>query len=301
MCRRENDVYISLGAIGVFDAPDIDIDAIASLLSAGWDESCSIQGVQYRSVTQEELRLLNASPTALGGGYLLMARIDVQNCTSPSVIVGYSHDCPVLRLDAHAEHVHLSLTSMGLTLALRGELHTAERLMVDMQRDAFIDSLTGVFNRAGWINRLAHIEAIIAGTNLDAAIVVLDLDFLKLVNDTNGHSAGDDLLRLTAQTISSVLRGIDSVGRLGGDEFGVVLQNATPPIAQALVQRLEAALAKVDVNISIGMALKSETGTLKKTFDLADERMYAEKRKKPIPARSRRLFTGATLDKSGRA
>src|SRR3546814_17512564 len=117
-------------------------------------------------------------------------------------------------------------------------LHDALPVLVsEMQLDAFIDPLTGVFNRAGWINRLAHIDAMASSSDDDAAIVMLDLDFLKTVNDTRGHAAGDDLLRLTAQTISSVLRSTDSVGRLGGDEFGVVVQNATPIVAASLTRR----------------------------------------------------------------
>src|SRR5690606_15572573 len=121
-----------------------------------------------------------------------------------------------------------------------------------------VDPLTGVLNRAGWISRLANIETQLAHSNEDAAIVMLDLDFLKIVNDSKGHAAGDELLRLTAQAISSVLRSTDSVGRLGGDEFGIVVQNATSAIAALLMDRLKKALEEKGVNVSAGIALKSE-------------------------------------------
>jgi diguanylate cyclase (GGDEF)-like protein len=114
---------------------------------------------------------------------------------------------------------------------------------------------------------------------------MLDLDYLKTVNDTQGHSAGDDLIRLTAQTISAVLRNNDAVGRLGGDEFGVVAQYATPVGAAALMNRLKESFARAGINISMGMALRSEAGSLKKTMHLADERMYEEKRTKAAPRR----------------
>src|SRR5690606_25054622 len=149
------------------------------------------------------------------------------------------------------------------------------------------DPLTGILNRAGWVNQLAHIDEQASASDEDAAIVMLDLDFLKVVNDSHGHAAGDELLRLTAQTISSVLRNGDSVGRLGGDEFGVVVQHATPIAAEKLLERLQQALAAVDIKISIGMALKSETGSLKNAMHQADQRMYTEKRKKSLPVRTR--------------
>src|SRR3546814_20118334 len=95
---------------------------------------------------------------------------------------------------------------MALVVNLHAELDVAEQIVIEMQRDAFIDPLTGVFNRAGWINRLAHIDAMASSSDDDAAIVMLDLDFLKTVHDTRGHAAGDDLLRRPAQTISSALR-----------------------------------------------------------------------------------------------
>lgn len=219
--------------------------------------------------------------------YLITARLEQPGSDRVGCVVGLAYEPMTAQLAVCAQNLRLCVDAMALVVNLHGELDVAEQMVIKMQRDAFIDPLTGVFNRAGWINSLAHIDALASSTDEDAAIVMLDLDFLKVVNDTRGHAAGDDLLRLTAQTISSVLRSTDSVGRLGGDEFGVVVRHATQAVAESLMSRLSQALARRGVKISIGMALKSETGTLKKTMHLADERMYAEKRQKPLPPRNR--------------
>ena len=178
------------------------------------------------------------------------------------------------------------------------EQHQAAGLreLAELQRDAFIEPLTGVLNRAGWINRAEHIEAIVDRTAEDVAIVMLDLDLLKLVNDTDGHSAGDELLQLTAQTVQSVVRRSDVVGRLGGDEFGVAVRGVDRDRAGELVERLRNALDRMGVEVSIGMALKSEAKTLKDSFILSDRRMYDEKRSKPTPGDAMKWRRNAVLE-----
>lgn len=284
--RQEGEAWVVLASHGLFES--LAAATLDSFLEDGWDAAASIEEFFYRPLTLDESGVVAGNmPGIDGGAHLIMAELLDNNGTYMGRIVGFARRPPASVLTICAPKLKLCVAAMSLTVALHVELGIAEQMVIEMQRDAFIDPLTGVFNRAGWINRLAHIDAHASRSNGDAAIVVLDLDFLKVVNDTKGHAAGDDLLRLTAQTISSVLRSTDSVGRLGGDEFGVVVQNATPVVAASLLNRLKQALAHVDIKISIGMALKSEAGTLKKTMLLADERMYEEKRKKPVPERNR--------------
>lgn len=266
---------------------DMPADNTFALLDNGWGVADCVDRFYYRSVTADEMVLFGEEPSRKPQGYLIMANLEDPDGIHLGRVVGFSHDDPAASLLLGGGRLLLCLTAMAFTVALRMELGAAEQMVVAMQRDAFIDPLTGVLNRAGWVDRLAQIDAQTLSTKDDAAIVVLDLDFLKVVNDTRGHAAGDELLRRTAQTISSVLRSTDAVGRLGGDEFGVVIQHATPALAAALLGRLKQALAQVDIKISVGMALRSEAGSLKKTVHLADERMYQEKRRKPTPARNR--------------
>ncbi len=282
---RNGDASCSpVAANGWFEA--LPLQDLAPLFEGEWGGDPLNDGFRYRRITDREQQLLALeSSTGPDRTYLVKADLLAPGGNGDGCVVGLACEWP-LSLSRRAHDVRSCLTSLALTLALHAELSVAEQLMVELQRDAFLDPLTGTLNRAGWINRLAHIDAMSGDDGYDAAIVMLDLDFLKIVNDTYGHSAGDDLIRLTAQTISMVLRSNDAVGRLGGDEFGVVAQYATPAGAAALVGRLKNALDAAGVKISLGMALKSETGTLKKTMQLADERMYEEKRTKPIPGRT---------------
>lgn len=284
--RQEGGSWVAITSDGMFS--QVPEEGLPPIIEAHWDDANEVEGFFFRPLRAAEYQLLASSTEAPPvDGYLVMANLHDPEGYHLGRLVGFSSKPPASLLSLYASKLRLCVAAMALTVALHVELGVAEQMVLEMQRDAFIDPLTGVFNRAGWVNRLAHIDALTSRSNDDAAIVVLDLDFLKVVNDTQGHAAGDDLLRLTAQTISSVLRSTDSVGRLGGDEFGVVVQNATPVVAASLLNRLKQALSRVDIKISIGMALKSEAGTLKKTMHLADERMYEEKRKKPVPARHR--------------
>lgn len=282
--RSEGAFWSPIAVSGLFEASSP--EGLTSLLSGEWEGAPFNDGFQYRHISEYEQQALALTPSTSPnrGHYLVKADLYVSDSTVGGCAIGIASELP-LSLPWRTEEVRASLSSLALTLALHAELNTAERLMVELQRDAFLDPLTGTLNRAGWINRLAHIDALLGNDGNDAAIVMLDLDFLKMVNDTHGHSAGDDLIRLTAQTITGVLRSNDAVGRLGGDEFGVVAQYATPVIAAALVARLRDALDAVGIKISMGMALKSEAGSLKKTMHLADERMYEDKRTKPVPRR----------------
>ncbi|MBB5216273.1 GGDEF domain-containing protein [Parapusillimonas granuli] len=274
---------------GVFGNPSV--DALGALSGGNWQESKALAHLFTRTLNPaEHLRFFTGHLQEVQAGDCLLKfdlyneRQEITGCilgvAQQAVVDGATHE--------DWRRVRACARSIAFTLDLCIELVVANELVNEMQRDVFIDALTGVLNRAGWMRRLKQIEAQCMKSGADAAIVMFDLDFLKTVNDTHGHSAGDDLLRLTAQTISSALRSSDSVGRLGGDEFGVVTYSTTPAIAQLLIARLESALARVNVNVSLGMALKSEAGTLEAALELADERMYAYKRNKAVPRSVRR-------------
>jgi diguanylate cyclase (GGDEF)-like protein len=274
---------------GAFNSPTD--PALAALSAGNWQESRALAHLFVRCLTPaEQLEFFTGHLHEVQAGdcllkfNLLNDRNEVSGCilgvAEQAVVDSATHD--------DWRRVRACVSAIALTVDLCIELVSANELVNEMQRDVFIDALTGALNRAGWMRRLKQVEGQCVKSGNDAAIVMLDLDFLKVVNDTHGHSAGDDLLRLTAQTISSTLRSSDSVGRLGGDEFGVVTYGTTPAVAQLLIARLESALARVNVNVSLGMALKSEAGTLEAALELADERMYAYKRKKPVPRSARR-------------
>jgi diguanylate cyclase (GGDEF)-like protein/PAS domain S-box-containing protein len=144
------------------------------------------------------------------------------------------------------------------------------------------DSLTDLPNRVLFRNRLHQQLAEGRRTGGSVALLYLDLDRFKTVNDTLGHGAGDALLRETARRMAGVLRTEDTLGRLGGDEFAVLQSgDATPATARALAERLLEAVSEpyalagrsVSVGLSVGIALSPRDGAdadgLFKNADLA--------------------------------
>jgi diguanylate cyclase (GGDEF)-like protein/PAS domain S-box-containing protein len=163
-----------------------------------------------------------------------------------------------------------------------------KQLEHELRYQAFHDSLTGLANRALFEDRLAHALAGLSRSGGGLAVLFLDLDDFKTVNDSLGHAAGDELLRAVGERLRYNLRGADTAARLGGDEFGLLLDEAeTFPAAAEAARRLLAALEppfaiegrQLNVSASIGIALadaNAETMQLMRNADLA---MYDAKRR----------------------
>lgn len=129
---------------------------------------------------------------------------------------------------------------------------------------ALADELTGLYNRR---YLLAHLDELVARVNRDgvgAAVLLVDIDHFKRVNDTYGHAAGDDVLRELSARAMKAVRTVDLVARLGGEEFVVVMPETDPQIAAAVAERLRLAVAgepfiirasgeRLSVTISIGV------------------------------------------------
>jgi len=111
-------------------------------------------------------------------------------------------------------------------------------------------------------------------------VVAIDLDGLKRVNDTLGHTAGDQLLRSAAAALASVTRAIDTVSRVGGDEFAVLAVDTDLVTARILAGRLADALSDAGVQASLGLAERSPESGLAGAWAEADRRMYTTKRRR---------------------
>ncbi|HEV8372227.1 MAG TPA: GGDEF domain-containing protein [Actinomycetota bacterium] len=113
-----------------------------------------------------------------------------------------------------------------------------------------------------------------------ASLVAIDLDELKLVNDADGHLAGDRLLCRAAEVIGSTKRAADVVARLGGDEFGVLAVECDERAAAVLAERIRVALEAAGVRASVGHATRRPWAGLSQAWAEADSRMYARKRRR---------------------
>lgn len=162
---------------------------------------------------------------------------------------------------------------------------TEVRALAAAADGAFIDDLTGVANRALFETTLART----LGRRREdppGAVLFLDLDAFKPVNDVHGHAAGDDVLQLVAERITAVLRPSDLVARYGGDEFAVLLDSTDAAFAEQLGERLVDSLRApysvaghvVEVGTSIGVALTEEGDDVDAVVHRADVAMYAAKR-----------------------
>ena len=167
------------------------------------------------------------------------------------------------------------------------DISERKRLQKRLQWLADSDALTGVRNR-----RLLEQELFVAVKRCQrygerAALLLLDLDDLKQINDTHGHKVGDDVLRAVARTIEGRVRGSDNIARLGGDEFAVLMSHADHRATEALVAELAEAISECEVraggqtirpSASIGYALiDEETADDEAVLIEADRSMYAAK------------------------
>jgi diguanylate cyclase (GGDEF)-like protein len=165
-------------------------------------------------------------------------------------------------------------------------LASNHELTAQLRRQAWFDELTGLANRANYAQHIGGIIATSRRHGTPAALLLIDLDDFKAVNDTLGHAAGDTLLREVAARLTGQVRPADLVCRLGGDEFAIVAEGLDTHAATALAERLVETIMQpvpigqhtVTVGASIGITLIDGTvadhGELFRTADVA---MYAAK------------------------
>jgi diguanylate cyclase (GGDEF)-like protein len=145
------------------------------------------------------------------------------------------------------------------------------------QRLATTDALTGVANRHVLSEMLAQHYARAVAQRHDFAVLMIDVDFLKSINDRFGHARGDQALQETAAGILSQIRGSDLVGRWGGDEFLVLLTDMGLVSAQQVAERIRATLELRGISVSIGVHAYLAGQSIGDALSSADQALYAAK------------------------
>lgn len=175
------------------------------------------------------------------------------------------------------------------------------RRIAVLERDSVTDPLTGVLNRRGFEAELRHALAEGSRHGEQGAVLFLDLDGFKQINDTLGHSAGDAVLRKVASILNTSTRESDRVGRLGGDEFAVLMSRTTVENAKSRAESIEWMINNsaidwqgqpVAIRVSFGADYFGPNDVDSTVMLRADQAMYRQKRerrKSPRPGFSTEL------------
>ena len=228
---------------------------------------------------------------------------DADGCDAAIALRRAAPDLPLVALTGkNFEQVALELVRIGVqdflqkgttsvqrihqVLQLARERHLQESAL---RRAASFDSLTGVLNRSELLRQLAKAISHASRSVYRGAVMIIDIDDFKQINDTFGHKAGDAVLKDVAARLSAVARAGDSIGRLGGDEFVLILEGlrtcddaaaAARKASETTSYDLEVDGHRVPVSASIGVAVFPDQGDEPDVLlELADRAMYAAKRK----------------------
>lgn len=175
----------------------------------------------------------------------------------------------------------------ALNEKLTGEIEQRKLLEEELRRLATTDSLTGLFNRRYFFELGQREQGRHSRSHGPLSLLVMDLDRFKRVNDSFGHTAGDKVLVSFSRTCRKSVRSIDVIGRMGGEEFAVILPDTALESAQSVAERIRKTAEndlveykgeKISYTVSIGVSMfKDEGDTLEQAFIRADQALYEAK------------------------
>jgi diguanylate cyclase (GGDEF)-like protein len=169
---------------------------------------------------------------------------------------------------------------------LKSQLVAAQERIADLEASADTDFLLGVLNRRGFERELRRSVAYIRRYHASGALLVLDVDRLKPINDAFGHAAGDAVLKAVVAALSRQMRSSDLIGRLGGDEFALLLWNLSETDARAKAAVIEDTIDRllltfrgrtITTGVSIGVAILGPHADAGTALEQADSAMYVRK------------------------
>ena len=169
---------------------------------------------------------------------------------------------------------------------LRGKVARLQERVEQLDQLAHQDSLINLPNRRGFMRELERLIARVDRYGANGAMLFVDLDGLKIINDTFGHRAGDEALIQVAAMLAKGVRHSDVVARIGGDEFGILLESSDEPAAHETAARLIEQISGCEflhdgealpLSVAIGVGMIDALDTPDSVMERADEAMYRRK------------------------
>ncbi|KAA0895421.1 putative bifunctional diguanylate cyclase/phosphodiesterase [Oryzomonas rubra] len=255
------------------------------------DANCIASSIQLVSEKHFDVILLDLSlPDSIG--LETLHRMHTQAPDIPIIVLtGMSDDALALTAMRHGAQDYLLKGQFDINLLSRAIRYTIERKRAEaeIKKLAYYDTLTGLPNRVLFSDRLKQAIVMAERDKKSLALLYLDLDQFKYVNDTLGHAYGDRLLKISADRIQGCLRSSDTVARIGGDEFVIILSllsggDDVPKVADKILEALRKPVQfenhTIHTSASIGIALYPENGTtVDELLKNADISMYQAKEK----------------------
>ena len=191
---------------------------------------------------------------------------------------------PLASADGSVRHVGVILYDVTDAATGKLELESANKQLAQLSRT---DRLTGLNNRGHWEECLRNEFSRCLRTRQPASLVMFDIDHFKPVNDTYGHQAGDEVIRVVAKILLDSIRATDTAGRYGGEEFGVILPATTAADGHAVTERIRTRIEKTPVThqdqtivftVSLGIAdFHAEMTNHVEWLSRADQALYQAK------------------------
>ena len=182
---------------------------------------------------------------------------------------------------AHIKETSILLPEQGKgILSMQTDITDIKEKEDKLKYLSYHDKLTGLYNRSFFEEELQRLNV---ERQFPLTLIMVDVNGLKLINDTYGHEFGDQILIKAAEILSKELRQEDIVVRLGGDEFAMILPQTKKEEAEKIIQRIktkcsETETDQISVSLGIGYAVKREVGeNIREIFNKADDRMYKDK------------------------
>lgn len=218
----------------------------------------------------------------------------VKRCLQEGSVVGLANHSVLLSLDGNEYSINDSAAPIrnrkgdviGAVLVFH-DISEERRLSLQVAHDARHDSLTGLVNRREFEKRLERALAGAKERNQSHVLCYLDLDQFKIINDTAGHAAGDEMLKQISSLLGDLFRQRDTVARLGGDEFGLLIENCQMDDAMVICDKILTEINKLQfvwddhsfhIGVSIGVVpIMSEKENIGQLLSQADIACYAAK------------------------